>query len=465
MKLHDKPVLSSISPYIFDAQSEYKYPGWEAGAADNIFLHHSVLECPKAIIDKLVREMEQLAEGDLSHEQNIRDSFRRWHTIHLIDPLISRLLRNSGKLSLKPYLNDFVHRLAFASEEPEEVKAGIALLGIIGCNGDDIRKLKYMAVCEEYTAFVVMTLNSLLVEADPHIWELAQITEGWGRINCIEQLRHTSDVRIKHWLLYEGYNNVIGNEYTALICAQTGNLALALSAENINAQLLNSACDIINALLIDESTGGIDDYVDAYEACRHYVYHAGLYMSGVKHYALLIRLAKYIKNPLANQTKRELCGWSVQRTNRLYADIKKLLGDCRFKRQVLAVIDSDESEDLLLAANYLGFDRWEANWKKLHSNPLNPAYWREIFRLLNDERAEIVAEYIKESECWVEFATESETGSYCHLALDEILKGIVAYPGMGAKLLPYTLVSAVQRHRTATKKVLEAWGWSEANLS
>lgn len=50
-----------------------------------------------------------------------------------------------------------------------------------------------------------------------------------GRIAAIERLDGTAWPEIKRWLMRQGYENRVMNEYTALIRAETGDLAGELS--------------------------------------------------------------------------------------------------------------------------------------------------------------------------------------------------------------------------------------------
>ena len=435
--------------------------GWDPGAADNIFLHHGTLKCSEHITNELADLLQMIAAGDEKAKEIFCSLIAKWRAIHVIDPLMQKLF-SSKPTGTPASLRAFAQELVFEADKLELVKVGIALLGATGCTTEEVRLIKKLGLREELTSFVVLSLNSLLEDADLHIWEIAQNTYGWGRINCVEQLKNTKNLRIKHWLFSEGYNNTISNGYTALICALSGEMADILDNDKIKPEYLNAACGIIGGLLQDECTGGIDDYPDAFRAVSAYVHHVSE-AGDLCHFALLIRLARYIENPFADWSKRAFCGWEKNKSKLLLAEIKKILGHSCFKRTVLSKINED-SDDLLLAANYLGLDRWEANFNKLKSNPLNPSYWKAIFHSMNKDRVPIVDAYFRESVNWVEYASRLESGSYAQLAVDEILKGIKNWPGLGKELLIHTLSSTQAEHRKASQKVLSSWGkafWPE----
>ncbi len=444
-----------------DSASAGEDLNWEAGATDNIFLHNAKLEPPDRVITAMIRCVGDIAVKDCAESKNeLKSIVKHWRTIHLVDQFIKTLLNKSSEMPVNPYLCRFARHLAFESDEREAVKLGISMLGVLGCCEADVHRIKILGRHEEFTLYCVVSLHSLLDNADAHIWELAQQTFGWGRINCVEQLRYTTDKEIKRWLLHEGYANSVMNEYTAYICAVAGDLKNALAADIIEDRLLDSSCEIINSLLIDGPAQGMDDYRDAPAVCASYVRHVGLKGKGVKHFALLLRIRSYIENPMADWSKRK-GGWEKSACDKLLSRIDAVLNKPEWRKDLsgCACMNSLEtSDDVLLTANYLGLDMWVANWNKLLSNPLNPSYWREIFRLVTDERAGQVAEYMKEIIPWVDMVSDDSQEGYCHYAVDEILRGICRFSGMGGELLFHLLSKASPRHRMAVVKVLACWG-------
>jgi len=92
--------------------------------------------------------------------------------------------------------------------------------------------------------------------------ELAQHLTGWGRIHIVDRLAATRDERIKAWLLRDGCRNDIMDEYTALICAKTGDLVTALRTSNPDLPLMKGAGAILAALIRGGPAEGFEGYSD-----------------------------------------------------------------------------------------------------------------------------------------------------------------------------------------------------------
>ncbi len=433
----------------------------EAGANDNIFLHGGRIDPPMNALDKLLTLLLELSDDNYDAKNEIKSIVSKYRSIHLADPVIKLLTQGSGGITDKSGLYNFASELAFESDNCEEVKFGIALLAFSGCSEDDISRIKVLGLDEELTLFCVVTLNSLLVSPDTHIWELARNTYGWGRINSIEQLRRTSNQAIKRWMLRDGYNNTVMNEYTAYICATTGGLRGAIDVDIIDDELLEGTAGILNALLSNDIFGGVDDYIDAYAVASMYVMHVSRRGKGLKHFALLVRLKNYIHDPYLDKGKRRYCGWTDSNAAVLSDTITDILEKSHWRQDLIIASHNsyeDMQEDLRIAANYAGLDMWDANLKKLVSNPLNPYYWDEIFQQLTPERFPQIESIIKDAVPWKEISCNDDEYSYCHYAVEAILNGIIRYPGLSKAVLPCMIQSKLSQHKRAAVQVLNAWG-------
>jgi hypothetical protein len=173
---------------------------------------------------------------------------------------------------------DRLHAVArwLATEAPdrEPVKTAIAILGILQ-GGEDRDLLLTLGRHEEFTLYAAVALQNTEGNAVPLLWELGKEVTGWGRIQIIERLAGTEDERIKAWLLREGYRNDIMNEYTALVCAETGDLLKALRTGEPDARLLKGAGAILVALIQGRGgpVEGIEAYRDGAEAAELYLRH------------------------------------------------------------------------------------------------------------------------------------------------------------------------------------------------
>lgn len=147
------------------------------------------------------------------------------------------------------------HWLAATATERGPVKLGIALLGVAGV-GDAAGLLRTLGAHDEFTLYAVVAFgNGTEDGGESEIWALATVVDGWGRIHCVERLRHTSDPAIRRWILRTGFRNSVMYEYLAYTAATTGGLLAALRGDDIDRELLDAAGEIIEALVMGGPDG------------------------------------------------------------------------------------------------------------------------------------------------------------------------------------------------------------------
>ena len=117
------------------------------------------------------------------------------------------------------------HWLAATATERGPVKLGIALLGVAGV-GSAAGLLRTLGAHDEFTLYAAVAFGNGVEDGESEIWSLATVVDGWGRIHCVERLRHTSDPAIRRWILRTGFRNSVMYEYLAYIAATTGGLFL-----------------------------------------------------------------------------------------------------------------------------------------------------------------------------------------------------------------------------------------------
>ena len=170
----------------------------------------------------------------------------------------TELLWGKGLDLLFPVLRKF-EKIAvwLATRSPDREcagKLGIALLGsftgsVLSRKAGAPREiLLTFARHEEFTLFAVSGLCHSVRKPDRILWDLAKGLHGWGRIHAVARLERTGRREIKNWLLRQGYRNSVMHQYLALICARGGDLCGALGEETPDAELLDAARDLIEAL-------------------------------------------------------------------------------------------------------------------------------------------------------------------------------------------------------------------------
>lgn len=136
--------------------------------------------------------------------------------------------------------------LATRAPDRPPVTFGMVLLGMVQPTDTDV--MLTLGAHHEFTYVASIAVhNSRLGEHG--VFELAQRTRGLGRVHALERLAATADPDIKRWVLTEGFRDDAGADYLAMACAIAGDLAEALSADDVDDTLLESAGEMLAAIL------------------------------------------------------------------------------------------------------------------------------------------------------------------------------------------------------------------------
>src|SRR5437867_1913710 len=194
------------------------------------------------------------------HEALIED-LRGKGNLGFLDPLLSRVHHAGFR---REEIRDLALGLATRSSDRTPVKVGIALLGLCATIEDrDI--LLSLGRHEEFTRYVGVALANAFEEVEPLLWELAKVVESWGRINLVRQLASTRSPEIKAWILRKGSEGFLVERELAYIAATAGELAAALSPQEIDDVVYRAAGRILLNLIEArpfETQKDIDDYAD-----------------------------------------------------------------------------------------------------------------------------------------------------------------------------------------------------------
>jgi len=177
-----------------------------------------------------------------------------------VDAVIERVVRDRDLLAaITPHARWLVRE----ARHRGPLKFGIALLGVSG-EPSDAELMKELASHDEFTLYCLVALQNLMA-ADPTdaLWEVAKRAGGWGKIEAVERLVPLVSDRpdIKRWLLTDGCENSVMNEYLGYACATGGGLADAIRGD-VDDALLDGACTIVSALCTGGPAEDLDDYLD-----------------------------------------------------------------------------------------------------------------------------------------------------------------------------------------------------------
>ncbi len=382
-----------------------------------------------------------------------------------IDTMLTRLRRTrrlpKGRLRL---LALWLARLA---PDRNPVKVGIALLNLAG-TAQDVDLLMAVGRHDEFTLYAVVALRNLLPprQARRAVWELAQATTGWGRIQAVRRLGTDLEPEITAWLLREGFRNRVEGTEVAHLVATGADLAGALGEPQIDRGLFRGAGDLLVAL-IGSPYKGIANYRDAPLATERYLRHAQRMATDVDDLLAVGEIHAFLTRPRDQWRGTAGARWPSSLRQRLIATATEILAPERWEPLVVAQLSSPDRQLFAAAdraAQLLGISTFEAHMARLEQGDwLNGWHWTSVLRQANGEQMAAVVRLAEERIQPELIATgpglELGLGRQFerHRAVETVLNAVTKHPGMGRPFVLAALRSPVIRNRGVAARVLGGW--------
>lgn len=432
---------------------------WAPGAMDGVFGHHGAADGADRASD--VAGLLTLACR--------RPSVRNLRTLYMavadddvmgyIDALVETLTREPPD---RQALHAIGRWLATASPDRGPVKLGIALLGNTGLGGD-VAVVRTLGAHEEFTLYSAVAVSNGLTDPESELWALAASVDGWGRIQCVERLRDTTDPDIRSWLLREGFRNSIMYEYLAYIAATTGDLLAALQGD-VDRGLLTSAGEILSALLGGGPAEDIDDYDCGADAVAAFLALMSTRADTLRDFSAVAAIRAFLASE-SGWDERVRHGWTATRRQAFEDACDRILHRESWLPHITAgLADTDPAEFYLAneAARFLGIDTFDVHMAKISADPFDNG-WYDAWLQADAGRALALADLARTRLPLTEIATGpgDELGLNerwrAHHALDWTLQALRDHPGVGADLLLVGLRSPVTRNRNMVLQALAQW--------
>ena len=434
---------------------------WAPGALDGVLGHHSGDAETVALANKLLESLRALTKGATDERAS------SFYTLLVEEPVLGYVDQLLEAVVAADLDAERVHAIGYwlarGAADREPVKFAIALLGV--CRGGDDRDLLMtLGRHEEFTLFASVALQSAGDEPELSLWALACLVTGWGRIHIIERLAATKDEQIKRWMLREGYQNDVMYEYTALICARTGDLVTALRQPGPDAKLLTGASAILAALIQGRGgpSDGIDAYPDGAEATELYLTHLQSRELDLDDYVTVSTIESFLKEE-EGAVKDPGLGWPKR-----LATLLDLAGVIRsrpgWENKIREELNSEDDPTFWTAtsaARVLGLDVWDVYFERLKRGE---DLWYFVMQTDDHQRIDRVVEFAEETLPLQEIATGPADllglgpAFKHHTALDAVLQELRRFPGKGWRLIQAGLQSPTVRNRNMAAQALASWG-------
>jgi len=347
--------------------------------------------------------------------------------------------------------------LAQQSKEIEAVKLGMLLLGSFGTEEDEDVLLS-LGRHEEFTLYTTIALSNLSENADEDLWHLAKELDGWGKIHIVRRLATSQNPEIKSWLLREGYKNSIGDGEVATVVAIGGDLAGALSAEEIDNELLLSTDRLIASLAVQEQGRGLVALPNAAFIVSRYMAHMGSHDPTLERLYALTEIDKLVSQlSLVARLNARSAGWTTKAHEHVQSAVRSSLANPHWTELVTESLHSND-EDQFARANYLaedlGMETWDVHWSRLEEKPGDELRWLSVLSRVNEERLEQVLNLAREV---LTDGTAKDGSPQSDSVTSAVLKHLKPFPGQGWFLVEHALSKTNINQRNEALDTLSSW--------
>lgn len=328
---------------------------WENKQAIYDYIEQEVAEHGRVVTDALPDDEYEYAEGEEVLAPGLGDFMREEVTPFYVRGLIKRLLKQidtpteetrkkTYELVLEEYVAsygaDFIEafkaldfdQAALQSEalwflkkgaHREVIKFGLTLLGLTDCQAYR-EKIITLALHEEFTPYALFALTKGTKYPNDDIFKIARLTKGWGKVAALDVLTVTSE-EMRNWLITEGYQNVIEEDFLALTIANLAELDSLLERDHISQEVYRGAADIIRLLITTEGEENIDAYPYANRALIAFIKQAKTWANTEEDWVVLEHIYHFLTEEDEIWENRYEQNWKPFERKQLLAEIKKLL--------------------------------------------------------------------------------------------------------------------------------------------
>lgn len=394
---------------------------------------------------RLIQDILRHPSATEPYEALVED-LRGKENLGFLDPLLSRASHAGLR---RGEIRDLALGLATRSSDRTPVKVGITLLGLCATIEDrDI--LLSLGRHEEFTHYVGVALANAFEDVEPLLWELAKVVESWGRINLVRQLASTRNPEIKAWILSEGSEGFSAQFMLAYIAATTGELASALSAQEIDDVVYMAAGRILMNLIAartNPTQKNIDDYADGPEVIRRYLAHAARKQETLEGFAPLTLIVDYLelrggeepsvlRGTAHKRNRRPLPkGWTKKERERFATYARWILQRSAWRELIQDGLRSEDGRAFHLsehAARWLGDDTFPVILDRIRRSPTDDSVWTEA-----TTRAQDIGQWNDVLQAAIERLSRHDTGEVRMFPwwMLMISQEMQRFPGMGWPLV------------------------------
>jgi len=451
------------------------------GALDGIVSHHAgkfANETRDVRIKTLIAALFQLKIiDDDTNRRNLYVVYKDTHLLSDADDLSKALVNQSDVMpeDVSPHALWLVRNAV----DVEPLKLGIMLAGLSQC-AECLEDLIVLARHDEFSLFAAIAAANINSNTVDTLWKMAQSTMGWGKIQIVERLVKYVDNRpdIRAWLLSDGCENHVMDEYLAYICAVSGCMLDALKLP-MDDHTLDGCIRIMNALLRGGPARDIDSYEDGAECaillmnlletrCNSLYRLRGVGMiKWFVEWPLDLSTDKSAPSNEPSNVDRWIArterGWTVDFRAELSRKCDQILMQPDRKASVRETYRSGDREAEYMCwrvAPSIGLDLWPEAFEKLKADPLRHHYYAHMLENPSPNRGAAIIKFAEDHVPLSEIATgpsnkrSHEVKSEIFRIMDWVLQYMAKAGVYNEALLTAGLRSPTIRNRGMALKTL-----------
>ena len=331
----------------------------------------------------------------------------------------------------------------------EVVKFAITVLGCTNC--EKYKDLLFtLGMHEEFTIYVVFALRNGTIQANEQIWKLAQELQGWGKIAAVEHL-DASTPEMKHWLLTKGCRNEIMDEYLAYTCAINGELDVALYEETISKELYDGASVIIEALLSENASQGIDDYPYASAVLSRFVFHARMHCQRLEDFYPLMKMSEFLNADQEIWDERFKDSWKHHEYNSLQQAIQPFIEDLKWPQLAIESLQQKSNYKTIEIARFYQLDVTHNLFDLLEKEPTKSELYLAIMDTNKREHIQALCTFAETHLTLANLSNDEEVCVHC------IVQDLHEHEGVGLSLIQAGLQSKNKSLQYHALSVLKSW--------
>lgn len=289
-------IVDGILPRGFSLPKEAKEGGigFADGAQDGILMYHAgTSELDEAGKVEMAKVMQLISDGNKTLADEAVIAFSKKHyAISTIDAFQRYIIEHQKELRVEQFFQYALNQLLTGTDK-ECIKYAMAIMELLNIDEKVKKVIRTLGLSNEFTAFAVFCMMNW-ESGNEEIFEIAKKVSGWGRIHAVRQIQPETK-EIKDWLLYEGSNNNILGEYSALVCFEKAEIAQRLKVQ-LSDKEFKAIAKIMELLTSEQPMPGLSVIDHQDEVLGDFIKQAKNRVLEIEEYEAILNLLEYIKD-------------------------------------------------------------------------------------------------------------------------------------------------------------------------